>query len=526
MLRTVAIALLAWHSTALPTVLWGGERGGASGTSGGASAFPAPRGGALVAALNTSALGAARVVVQASGTIVGAAAAGAPALLALDAAGEPSWRLSLGLPPGASAVVTALSACGATSTVLLVVVLPLEGGEGPPIYNWLWLSAVDAGISPKLLWSHNLSAGIPRGGPPGAAFAACAAGVAVLRTPDGGVTTFALAGGEELAAAPAIAAGTGAACVLTPDARVLACPSSAAGAGGAAAFELLGAGGPALAWTAASMGWSLGGGGAPSAPAYDAATESLLFSNFSAVAAASLDGALRWLAPLPPGVLISATLLLALPQPPNAPEVAFLAANLQGAADLGTVWALDMRSGARLALGTLPNGVQLTSALVVDVTGANILVNGWDLTLGATAAYLLHFDRLAATIAVAGASPWRYAPRTEDIYPAFALAGGEQLLVQYAETLARLQPALPRPPCAWSQAMPAQYVAHCADDGCLPHAALADAKAACAAALSCGGLTSDPATGAWQLRAGPAAAPSADGETAYLLTNAPECHER
>ena len=53
-----------------------------------------------------------------------------------------------------------------------------------------------------------------------------------------------------------------------------------------------------------------------------------------------------------------------------------------------------------------------------------------------------------------------------------------------------------------------------------------EAKAACAAALTCGGLTDDPASGAWQLRAGPAAAPSANGETAYLITNAPTCHER
>ena len=291
-------------------------------------------------------------------------------------------------------------------------------------------------------------------------------------------------------------------------------------------LDKLGVGGPALAWTAASMGWSLGGGGTPSAPAYDEPSDSLLFSNFSAVAAATRGGALRWLAPLPPGALVSATLLLALPRPPNAPQVAILAANLQGGKELGTVWALDMRSGARLALGTLPNGAQLTSALAVDATGTNILVHAWDITLSATAAYLLHHDRLAATIAIAGASPWRNAPGNGDVFPSFALAGDGQMLVQYEGVLAQLQPALPRPPCAWSRALPAQYVPHCADDGCLPYAALAEAKAACAAALTCGGLTSDPVSGAWQLRAGPAAAPSADGETAYLITNAPQCHER
>jgi hypothetical protein len=513
-------------------VLWGGARGGASGTSGGASTFAAPRGGALVAALNSS-LGYARVVVLADGSTVGASASSAaPALQALDAAGAPSWLLPLGVVPGASAAsyVSSVSACGASSTVLLAVVLPSEGGMGPPLYDWLWLAAVDAGASPApaLLWTRNVSAGVPRGGPPGAAFAACAAGVAVLRTPDGGVSTFALASGAALAAAPALAAGTGAACVLTPDARVLACPSAAAGAGGAAAFALLGAGGPALAWTAAGMGWSLGDGGAPSPPAYDAPSDTFLFSNFSLIAAAARDGALRWRAPLPPGALVSAALLLALPPPPNAAQVAVAAANLQGGdKELGTVWALDMRSGAQLALGALPDGAQLTSALAVDATGANVLVNAWDLTLDATAAFVFRFDRLAAALTVVGASPWRYAPGNDDIFPAFALAGDGQLLVQYAgAALARLQPALPRPPCAWSRALPGQYVPHCADDGCVPHAALGDAQAACAAALTCGGLTNDPATGAWQLRAGPAAAPSANGETAYLVTNAQACHER
>lgn len=152
-------------------------------------------------------------------------------------------------------------------------------------------------------------------------------------------------------------------------------------------MELLGAGGPAIGWTSVGMGWSLGDGGAPSAPAYDAPSDTFLFSNFSVVAAATRDGMLRWLAPLPPGVLVSVTLLLALPLPPNTPQLAILAANLQGGEELGTIWALDMRSGARLALGTLPNGAQLTSALAVDATGSNILVNAWDNTLSATATY-------------------------------------------------------------------------------------------------------------------------------------------
>jgi hypothetical protein len=66
------------------------------------------------------------VVVLADGSTVGASASSAaPALQALDAAGAPSWLLPLGVVPGASAAsyVSSVSACGASSTVLLAVVL-------------------------------------------------------------------------------------------------------------------------------------------------------------------------------------------------------------------------------------------------------------------------------------------------------------------------------------------------------------------------------------------------------------------
>jgi hypothetical protein len=49
---------------------------------------------------------------------------------------------------------------------------------------------------------------------------------------------------------------------------------------------------------------------------------------------------------------------------------------------------------------------------------------------------------------------------------------------------------------------PGACVLHCADDGCVQYASLAAAQAACAAALSCGGLTNDPATGGWGLPGG------------------------
>jgi len=480
--------------------------------------------------LNSSALGAANVVILGDGSVIGSGVQTlgvGPFLQSLDG----GFRASLGLDAFAGgAFVGALYACDASTVVALVQ--PVESGEGPPLYDWAYLVAVTIATPPPpqpLLWARNLSAGLRPSGPPGAIFAACASGTVVILTPVGDVLTIDLATGALRARAAAIAPATSAQCIVTPDARLLACLDGSPGAGGMVGVALAGVGGPAVAWTPAEMGWSLGGGGSPGGPVFDAPSGSVLVSSFSAIFAVSRDGALLWNASLPSGALISATLLSAVPRPPNAPQLAWFAANLAtDVADLGCIWVLDVRTGARAAFGALPKGVQLTSALVVDGTGTNALVNGWDLNLGpdgATAVYMLHFSRLGGNLTIVGTSPWRAAPAESDIYPAFALGpSSEQVIVQAAGGLSIMQASRPRPLCAWSSALPGQYIAHCADDGCAPYATLADAKAACAAALSCGGLTSDPATGAWELRADGAAAPSPNGETAYLIKNAVACH--
>jgi len=93
----------------------------------------------------------------------------------------------------------------------------------------------------------------------------------------------------------------------------------------------------------------------------------------------------------------------------------------------------------------------------------------------------------------------------------------------------------PLPPCAWSAALPSEYLPGCAAPpdpplsangavNCIHFDTLAAAQAACAADANCGGVTSqNGGVPPWELRRGPPAA-SPLGEVSFAITNAAACH--
>jgi hypothetical protein len=82
-------------------------------------------------------------------------------------------------------------------------------------------------------------------------------------------------------------------------------------------------------------------------------------------------------------------------------------------------------------------------------------------------------------------------------------------------------PADGAPACAWSTPQADAYLKGCDDLQCKAFAALADAKAACLADVTCGGVTSSNSS--WELRAGTQPLQSPVGESSYYITNFNVC---
>lgn len=87
-------------------------------------------------------------------------------------------------------------------------------------------------------------------------------------------------------------------------------------------------------------------------------------------------------------------------------------------------------------------------------------------------------------------------------------------------------------PCTWSPMLSDKYLPHCAAPpgetlrvNCIHFPTLAQAQAACAADVHCGGVTDqDGGVPPWELRGGPSPLPSGLGERSYVITNPQACH--
>lgn len=80
-------------------------------------------------------------------------------------------------------------------------------------------------------------------------------------------------------------------------------------------------------------------------------------------------------------------------------------------------------------------------------------------------------------------------------------------------------------PCTWSSLLPNAYIPGCADGGypCTSFPTLAEAQAACAADVACGGVTSQDGGGPpWEPRHGTKTQFAPNAEASYLISN--DCH--
>ena len=94
---------------------------------------------------------------------------------------------------------------------------------------------------------------------------------------------------------------------------------------------------------------------------------------------------------------------------------------------------------------------------------------------------------------------------------------------RHPPTITTLPLTAPLPPCTWSPITPDTYLADCPSSGCKDFPTLAAAQAACAADVTCGGLTAPAKGGVWELRASTSPEASPVGESSIYILNAAQC---
>lgn len=527
--------------------LWSDALGSSSRGNAGATPFLPPVRGQLTAAINSTAISR-PIVILSDGTVVGAATDGPadapPALRAL----QPNWTVALGdgSLPWEGALVDNLVVCG-NGSVTVALVFPPPSQDGPPIYFWYALVALDTargGLQPPVqIWVKNLT--ISAVLPPSRIAMACAdsadvasggsSALVTLETYTGIVSRIDLKRGAAVSSAPGTAPSVIGPCALTGDGLLLACPSLATSTGGlvgvkVASRALLLEGTrasppPVLSWSATSKGWLVPGGQVSSGIVIDDASGTIVITSNTMTAACAVNGTLLWATSAFPSSewAQSGDAVSAIPLAPNPLRVVHLATNLDDGASRALFAALDVDTGAVVATASLPGLCPVTSTNIVT-TGEDLLAVAWDLNDSATIVYHLHLNAVNHTLAVTGQSQWRWAESTPDIYAGLFLGPGPgQILAAYGGAVAVYEGA-PRPACTWGAPIPNAYIAHCCDDGCVPYATVCGAQEACAALLTCFGVTSDPSTGVWTLRGSSTTGPSPDGETSVLILNPDACH--
>lgn len=555
LLPVVLCAVGAYASPAL----WSDSLGSSTRANAGPFPFMPPVGGQLSAVVNSSSISR-PIVILADGTVVGAATGGPTAAPPTLGALQPHWTVALGdgSSAWAGAYVQNLVVCG-NGSVAVALVFPADSQEGPPAFFWYALVALDistGGAQPPVqTWFKNLT--ISAVLPPARIVMACAdsadassggsPALVTLETHTGVVSRVDLATGASAASSPGTVPSVNGPCALARDGLLLACPSlnsstgglvgvsvapAAAAAHGAASAplggETLSFPPPVRSWSAASMGWSIPGGPPSSDIAIDDASQTLIITSYTMTIACALNGTLVWSTAAFPSTNRpqDGDSVSAIPLAPNPLRVVYFATNLDYGSSRALFAVLDVDTGAVVATTFLPSYLPATSTNIVTagVAGEDILAVAWDLTFSATTVYHLHLNLLNRSLAVTGQSQWRAAITTPDIYAGLFLGPGPgQVLAAYGGAVSVYEGAH-RPACSWGAAIPNAYIAHCCDDGCVPYATVGDAENACAAVLTCFGVTSDPATGTWTLRASAATGPSPDGETSVLILNAAECH--
>ena len=467
-----------------------------------------------------------------------------PALRALLGA-QLQWTFTFGdgSGPWNGAFVDELIVCGG-SAAAVALIFPPNPSDGPPVLLWYLLVALDVshggGQPPGApLWVANLTRSSVL--PPSRVSMVCAdsadpssgGSTAVLtwESYTGRVTRFDVETGADYASALSTVPSPLEPCALTSDGLLLACASEDLTTGGVVGVGA-GAGSepPVRLWSAQSRGWAANGSLTSGIVVDDASGTLVLTTTAATIGVASKSGALLWSNPDFPGSnrpMASQIVRTAVPRAPNPLRIVYLAIDLDYGESRGYVAALDVDTGAILAASVSPGFFSLTSVnvAVAGGTGEDLLLVQWVVSTSSTAVFHVHLDLLNHTLAWTGQSAWRAAESNDDVYPSIALGPGPgQLLVAYAGTFSVYEGS-PRPSCTWGSLLPDTYIAHCCDDGCIPHASADEAKAACSALLACYGITSDPSTGTWTLRASSSSGPSPTSESSFLIANAAACHQ-